>query len=166
VTLALTYIVASLLSLTLSSCGFHLRGDYKLPPQMANTYIKATDNNSQLIRVLKRLLKTSNINVVKVEQQAQAILNISDEKQEKRVLSVDTQGRAREYELNYQINFNVSTDKNNFLIEEQTIKLQRDFLFDTEDVLGKGREEDTLIKDMQQDMVRLIMSRLQAAAGK
>lgn len=133
---------------------------------METTYIKAVDKNTELVRVLKRALKTSNIKIVDTQQQAQAVLNISNEKQERRILSVDTQGRAREYEINYQISFSVGTDENSFLIAEQTINLQRDYLFDAEDVLAKSREQETLLKDMQQDMVRLIMSRLQAAAGK
>ena len=159
----LVWVSSVLIVFSLSSCGFHLRGDYKLPSQMASTYIKADDKNSELVRVLARSLKTSNVNVVATQQQAQSILTIANEKQEKRVLSVDTQGRAREYEISYQIDLNVSAVESDFSIAEQTLKLQRDFLFDTEDVLGKSREEDTLIKDMQQDMVRLIMLRLQAA---
>ena len=85
---------------------------------MANTYLKAADENSFFIRVLKRALKTSSINIVKTEQQAQAVLSVSNELHEKRVLSVDSQGRALEYEINYQISFNVSADENNFSIEE------------------------------------------------
>ncbi len=139
-----------------------MRGAYQLPSQMENIFIKTADENSELIHVLKRTLKASNINIVKTEQQAQAVLSIFNEQQSKRVISVDAQGRAQEYELNYQISFNVIATDTDFLIREQIIKLQKDFLFDTEDVLGKGREEATLIKDMQQDIVRLIMLRLQA----
>ena len=160
------WILSSFIILVLTSCGFHLRGAYRLPFQMENTFIKTADENSELIRVLKRTLKASNINVVKTEQQAQAVLRVFNEQQSKRVISVDTQGRAQEYALNYQVSFDVAATDLEFLIKEQTIKLQRDFLFDTEDVLGKGREEATLIKDMQQDVVRLIMLRLQAASNK
>lgn len=156
----------SLLILLLAGCGFHLRGDYSLPPQMSHTYIEVANQNTELYRVLKRTLKVSGVDVVDSQQQAQSVLNMGNEQLEKRVLSVDTQGRAREYEINYQISFSVQANENKFSLAEQTLKLQRDFLFDTEDVLGKGREEATLIKDMQQDMVRLIMLRLQAAAEK
>ena len=150
----------------LSACGFHLRGDYQLPPQMTNTYIKTANKNSELFRALKRMLKASDIHIVESPQQAQAILTLDDEKQSKRVLSVDEKGRAREYEINYQVRFGVTTDMNDFLIPQQTIQMQGDFLFDTEDVLGKGREEATLIKDMQHDVVRLIMLRIQSATKK
>ena len=152
--------------LGMTSCGFHLRGAYQLPEAMNVSFIQASDDNSELVNALKRTLKASNIKLAKTRQQASAVIFIGNELQEKRVLSVDSQGRAREYEINYQISFNVSADKSDFLIAEQKIKLQRDFLFDTEDVLGKSREQQTLVKDMKQDMVRLIMLRLQAAADR
>jgi len=150
----------------LTSCGFHLRGAYQLPFQMESTFIKSADENSELIRILKRTLKSNDINIVKTKKQAQAVLSVFNELQSKRVISVDTQGRAQEYELNYQISFDVTETGSSLLIKEQTIKLQRDFLFDAEDVLGKNREEATLVKDMQQDIVRLMMLRLQAVSKK
>jgi LPS-assembly lipoprotein len=157
--LTLTFLIV----FALTSCGFHLRGAYRLPTQMAVVFLKAEDNNGEVVRILKRTLKASNINIVETKEESQAVLSLSQRKQSKRVISVDTQGRVLEYELNYQINFSVKAIDSDFEINEQTIKLQRDFLFDAEDVLGKGREEATLIKDMQQDIVRLIMLRLQAA---
>ncbi|MCW8956823.1 MAG: LPS assembly lipoprotein LptE [Gammaproteobacteria bacterium] len=144
----------------LVSCGFHLRGAYELPESMSVTYIKAGNQNSELVRHLKRTLKASDIELVDSEQLATGILSIDAEKQDKRVLSVDSRGRAREYELQYEISFELRTAAGQVQVAQQTLKLERDFLFDTEDVLGKGREEATLIKDMQQDMVRLMLLRL------
>ena len=161
---SLRWMLIPFIVIALASCGFHLRGAYRLPVQMDDTYIKSADKNSELVQVLKRTLTASNINIVETKQQAQAVLSVFNELQNKRVISVDTQGRVQEYELNYQVSFDVAATDSDFIIEEQTIKLQRDFLFDTEDVLGKSREEATLIKEMQQDAVRLIMLRLQAVS--
>jgi LPS-assembly lipoprotein len=158
--------MAGLIIFLLSSCGFQLRGSYQLPVQMANTLVIADNKNSELVRALKRALTANRINIVDTRQQAQAVLTISAEQQKKRVLSVDAQGRVREYEVNYQLSFEVSSDQGDFSISRQTIKLQREFLFDTENVLGKSREQAALVKDMQQDMVRLIMLRLQATTAK
>lgn len=144
----------------LVSCGFQLRGAYPLPEVMSVTYVKAGQQNTELVRHLKRTLNVSDIKLVDSEQQATAILEISGEKQSQRVLSVDSKGRAREYELLYEVNFELRSVAGPVELEQQTLKLTRDFLFDTEDVLGKGREQATLVRDMQQDMVRLIMLRL------
>lgn len=153
-------VALGLVSAMLVGCGFHLRGAYPLPTSMSATYIKASNQNSELVQHLKRTLKASDIELVDNEQQATGILDIGAEKQDKRVLSVDSKGRAREYELQYEINFELRSAQGQLVVERQTLKLARDFLFDTEDVLGKGREEATLIRDMQQDMVRLMLLRL------
>jgi LPS-assembly lipoprotein len=148
----------------LSACGFQLRGAYQLPAIMSVTQVRAANDNSELVRSLKRSLKASDIRLVDSAQQAQAILQLSDERQQRRVISVDSRGRAREYAISYRISFQLLAPHTELQFEQQTIELQRDFLFDAEDVLGKGREEATLVRDMQQDMVRLIMLRLQAMA--
>lgn len=147
---------------SLSACGFHLRGAYQLPETMATTFLETSNDNSELVRFLKRTLMASDVELVESKDRAQAHLHVLAEKQSKRVLSVDSRGRAREYELSYSVDIVLSADEK-ILLEQQHLTLTRDFLFDTEDVLGKGREEAMLIRDMQQDMVRLIMLRLQAA---
>ena len=158
--------MALLVVILLSACGFHLRGAYQLPDQLASLYIQAEKPNSELVRSLRRSLKASGINISDTEQAAQSWLKIFDEKQDKRVISVDSRGRAREYSLMYSVSFSVTGRDSTFRIDTQTLTLERDFLFDTEDVLGKGREEAVLIKDMKQDTVRLIMLRLEAYGGK
>lgn len=152
----------ALVFMALTGCGFHLRGHYKLPATMAKTFITAANQNSELVRSLKRSLQANDIQIVDSSQTASATLKIGAEKQDKRVLSVDSRGRAREYELSYAVTFSLQSHDSDLVVEDQTLVLEREFLFDTEDVLGKGREEATLLKDMQQDMVRLILLRLQA----
>ncbi len=153
-----------LLSIGLVACGFHLRGAYQLPPQMQTTYIDASNQNSELVRALKRNLKANDIVLVDTRQDAQAVLTLFGEINKKRVISVDNKGRAREYQLIYGISFSLKSEDESLKLEQQDLKLAREFLFDTEDVLGKGREEALLIKDMQQDIVRLILIRIQALA--
>ena len=161
-------------SLLLASCGYHLRGAYKLPPQMATTVIRSDNMNGELVRSLRRGLETGGINVVSeanpadsdtVKQSEVTVLRIFKEKQSKRVLSVDINGRVREFELYYKISLEL-TGEDGFFVPEQTLELSRDFLFDPEDVLGKSDEEADLLRDMQRDMVRLVMLRLQAVAQK
>jgi LPS-assembly lipoprotein len=156
------------LALLAGGCGYHLRGAYQLPPQMATTMIRSANMNGELVHSLKRSLETSNINVVQAANDAEnkdrvAVLRIVRENDSKRVLSVDANGRVREYELQYEIAIELS-GADGFFVPEQKLELSRDFLFDPEDVLGKSDEEAELIRDMQQDMARLIMLRLQAVA--
>ena len=159
--------ISIFLLMLISACGYHLRGSFQLPPQMAVTVIKANNMNGELARGLKRSLETSGIFVVdeSVYKQTAAILHIVDERHSKRVLSVDVNGRVREYALHYQLGIELNGPDGLF-VPRQSIEMSRDFIFDPEDVLGKSDEEADLLRDMQHDMVRLIMLRLQAATRK
>ena len=163
---AFSFGIIFLLISFLSACGFQLRGAYQLPSEMAVIHIQAANPNSELVRALTRSLKASDIQMSDSMETAQAVLKIFNEKQSKRTISVDSRGRAREYALMYSVSFSVAAKDSDFKITEQKLRLERDFLFDTEDVLGKGREEAVLMKDMQHDTVRLIMLRLEAKANR
>ncbi|MCK4709440.1 MAG: hypothetical protein KAU21_12550, partial [Gammaproteobacteria bacterium] len=98
---------------------------------------------------------------------ARATINIENEITTQRVVSVDSQGRASEYELKLEIVFSVSVvdekEHTSFSIKNKKLELIRDYVYDNEAVLGKSREKTVLIRDMQRDASRLIMLQIQAA---
>ena len=146
----------------LVGCGFKLRGAYQLPDAMNTTYVNSIEKNSTLSRALIRSLKSSDVNIVNSAADNVAVLTLSKEARSKRIISVDANGRAREYTLTYAISFNIKKQDEDFEIENQEIRIDRDFVFDTEDVLGNSREESKLYEEMQQDIIRLILLRLQS----
>ena len=127
-------LIGLLCVLLLSGCGFKLRGAYQLPPAMNVTYIDIDESKNALARSLKRSLKSSNIKIVNQLTDDAASLKIIGETKSKRIVSVDSKGRAREYTLTYFIDFSVRAKQHNFEIDKQTVRLDRDFVFDTEDV--------------------------------
>jgi len=154
------------LLLLVSSCGFQMRGAYQLPTAMQTTFVDTSGvaESSALRRVMIRRLKASNIKIIDSSVDDAAVLTLSREQKTKRIISVDSRGRAREYTLTYAISFNVKALDANFEIEDQEVRINRDFVFDTEDVLGNSREESKLFEEMQQDVIRLILLRLQSKA--
>ena len=132
-----------------------------MPPQMAVTYIKSS-SDTDLVRDIRRTLKTSGIRITENAEEATAVLSIEKEQQTKRLLSVAIQ--AQEYELRYEVTYSVNAKGDGFKLPSRTVSLSRDYLFDTQAVLGKSREEQTLIRDMQRDIARLILLQLQASA--
>jgi len=150
------------LAVSLVSCGFKLRGAYELPAAMQVTYIDHQQINSELVRSLKIALKASDIIIADTKTDDVAVLRLYKETKDKRTVSVDTQGRAREYTLAYALRFSVKTNEQKFEITEQVIRIERDFIFDPEDVLGNSRGESQLYEEMQHDLVRLLLLRLQS----
>jgi len=160
------WLVGLLCVLLLSGCGFKLRGAYQLPEAMQTTWVEAAQPKSDFIRSLKRGLKSSGVRLVDDMSDNAAVLKIFSEKKSKRIISLDANGRAREYTLIYAVSFSVKALILEFEMPEQTVQIDRDFVFDTEDVLGNSREEAKLYQEMEQDIVRLILLRLQSGAAK
>jgi len=111
-------ILACLIAL-LVSCGFRLRGAVEVPPSLKNVHISGVAEYSELNQELKRALQRSGSVITKSSDGAQSILIISGEETRKRVLSVDAQGRAAEYELNYLFSFSVISNSPAVTTNEQ-----------------------------------------------
>ncbi|VAW68410.1 hypothetical protein MNBD_GAMMA10-171 [hydrothermal vent metagenome] len=163
------WLVGLLCTVLLSGCGFKLRGAYQLPEAMQITWVETAQPKSDFIRRLKRGLKSSGAQLVDKASDNVAVLKIFNEKKTKRIVSLDANGRAREYTLIYAVSFSVKAlllefEIPEFEIPEQTVQIERDFVFDTEDVLGNSREEVKLYQEMEQDTVRLMLLRLQSKA--
>lgn len=147
-----------------SSCGFQLRGELDLSKEISPLYLER-NAAFELARELKLLLATNNISITDDPGMSNSQLTLLTEDKSRRVLTVDGDGRVREYLLNYTINFTVNTGR--FTKKEsnektQSISLTRSLLFDTEAVLAVTNESEILYKDMQRNAARLILLKLQA----
>ena len=145
-------------ALALSACGFHPRGQATLP--FPTVYV---DGNTALLVELKRNIAAgTQTRVVNQAAAAEAVFAIDHETREKVILSLDTAGRVREYQLRYRVGFRVHDGKGRNWIAPGEIQLTRDISFNDQ-VLAKEAEELLLYRDMQTDMVQQIVRRLSAA---
>lgn len=163
-------IVIALPVLAVTACGFHLRGSdaapggHALPAEMAVTSIRAASQTSELVRQLKRGLNGAGVQLVNHSSASVAVLSL-DETRNKRALSFDAGGRALEYEISYTAGFSVERADSAWRIPRQTITLSREYYFDSLDALAADRQETLLIRDMQNELARLILDRIRAAGG-
>ena len=147
---------------SITACGFHLRGDVKLASQLNKVYFQGADVYDPLVREWSRSLTSTGATVVEDMQGATAIIQILKNGGDRRVLSVGSQGKVKEYELYQSLDFRVRDEAGRELLGVQNLVLTRAYLFDPNDVLGKASEEETLRRDMRRDLVRLAMLRLEA----
>jgi LPS-assembly lipoprotein len=147
-----------------ASCGFQLRGQARLPFE---TLYVSVPEISQLGTELKRnLIAGTRTKLVNDPAQAQAILSVSAEDRSKTILSFDTSGRVREFQLRYRLSFRVHDAKGRDYLPQSQIQLTRDISFNDAQVLAKESEELLLYRDMQSDMVQQILRRLSAAPAE
>ena len=157
---ALVYMAVVLM---LYACGFQLRGSINLSEEIAPVYIEH-GTLFQLGREIRSLLATNKIEVVSKESQSRSTLVLVREGRDRRVLSVDGSGRAKEYLLTYTVDFVIKIKQSGDTSDSLTIS--RSLLFDPDAVLAVTNESEILYRDMQRDIARLVLLKLQALSLK
>jgi len=151
------------LTALLGGCGFHLRGSDALPEAMRVTFISSFAPYSTLVDDFATALEAHGAKVTKQRDAATAVLRILEDKTDTRVLSVNTQGKVLEYDIRQTIRFKVETPAKAVLVPEQTVSMNRDYLYSSTDVLGKQRESKVVRASLQRNIVNLAMLRITAA---
>ena len=146
----------------LSACGWRMRGAIDLPPAMARTHIQGVAPFSELGMQLRNTLTSAGAEVVSEAKQATASLVIYGNEMSRRVLALDTSGRASEYELNYVLRFKVLDAEGRELVHEQTVTATRDYRFNPDAIRAKSDEETRLRKDMLRLAVQQMFFRINA----
>lgn len=149
-----------IMSLALSCCGFQLRGTYDLATAMSPMLVNTSENELRL--ELRSLLRANDLKVANTAESHASKLTIDRVQRNRRVLSVDSRGRAREYELRYELSYKLDFDtgKGSSTLNN-TISLTRELLFDPENVLAINSEIESLYVDMQRDAAQIIIRQLQ-----
>lgn len=159
--IALVHLLLVSLLVTLSACGFHLRGEVELPPVLQDTFIDSKDPFTGIARPLRNQLQRSDVTVLETREQASAVLKIVAERSENRVLSVGSSGKATEYELFNEVVFSLSDGAGKVLLKPQTVRMTRDLVFDETELLGKVSEADSIHREMLDSLARQILVRIQ-----
>ena len=138
-----------------------MRGARTLP--FDTIYVGTTSTNSLTAELARNIRVGTSTKVVPDRNGAAAVLEISNEARDREILSLNAQGRAREYTLRYRLSFKVHDGKGHDFIPLTEIAVQRDISYNESEVLAKESEEALLYRDMQTDLVQQILRRLAAA---
>jgi LPS-assembly lipoprotein len=157
----LVFAVSALLLVSLSGCGFHLRGttpDSKL--SFDSVYLEAK-RGTPLERELRGAILSQGNTVLATEQKAAAVtLRILSERQEKKILTLNAQGQVREFSLLYRVNFEVADKDNKKLLKPNELALQAFLSYSESQALAKETEERMTYNDLRRDAVSQIMRQL------
>ena len=149
----------AMFTLLLSACGFQLRGQTTLP--FETLYVPAS--SSLTVELKRNIAAGTQTKLVDTPDAAQARLVFQQDSREKVILSLDSAGRVREYQLRSTVAIRVVDGRGLEYLPLNTITLTRDVSFNDAQVLAKESEEALLYRDMQTDMVQQVLRRLGAA---
>src|SRR6056297_402711 len=154
--------IALLLSALVSGCGFQLRGAANLPVEMSTTWVKVPDPSSAFARELELLLRGNGVTIADGSGQGVAELRILRERITRRALSISGDARVREFELVFELQFSLVDASGEPLLGPDTLRLERDFQFDEQEILGAATEEELLRENLRRSMAAALIRRLEA----
>ena len=149
-----------LLASVLAACGFQLRGSTELP---FRTLWVGFSDASPLGTEFKRYIRSgTSTRLVDDADASEARLEVLGESRDKEILSLNANGRVREYSLFYTFVFKVDDGKGRDFIPPTRITLRRNISVNENTQLAKEAEENLLYRDMQSDLVQQLLRRLAA----
>ncbi|WP_245907254.1 LPS assembly lipoprotein LptE [Photobacterium sanctipauli] len=145
------------MALATASCGFHLRGNYMLPDDIAKLSLTSFDRYGELHRQVKSQFKLHGIEPVPPSANVPNLHLISESTGE-RTLSLYQNARAAEYELTYTVRYRVVVPNKGS--QSYTSRVNRTFLDNPLTALAKSVERDMIEDEMRQQASRQIMRQL------
>ncbi len=152
--------------LGLTACGFHLRAAVELPAVLEVAYIQSKTPFQGISQALRGQLEAAGAVVSVIEAQATGVIEVIEERSQRRVLSVGSSGRATEYELFEEVKFSLLGQGKNIILAPQILSMVRNLTFDENEVLGKVTESEKLRGQMREDLARRIITRINIATRK
>ena len=153
------FVWAWLFALTLSGCGFQLRGTAEVPADLTPAFVEGGGETAKLLR---STFESHGQELAATRQQARIVIRVLGEDRTTRVLSVNREGKVIAYELHYRVRFDAVTPDGAEKVPAQSIDLARDYVNPDTEVLGKQLEADQIVRDMQQDAAGQIIQRIKA----
>jgi len=157
-------LVGAAFSLTLSGCGFHLRGNSTatLPPELSvmRVTMGGPGYPPLLVEMRKALLALGTVQLTDDVTAHTPVLQLLGETILTQELAIDSSGRPIAYLLNYRANFSLTGADGKPLLAGQSVKLQREYAFDRLNVIASEKQSDFIQAEMRRDAAQQIVRRL------
>jgi outer membrane lipopolysaccharide assembly protein LptE/RlpB len=145
-----------------TGCGFQLRSEesLKLPARLSPMHLSGISSDDPLRQELTAALREAGVTVTPSREAAQSFLVLSGRENRRRVLAVNAQGRAIEYEMVEAVTVELLDRERNVLLSEFPVSSENRYTDPVGDPLGKAGEQQLLRNSARRDTVQQIMVRL------
>lgn len=164
-------IIASLLVLTLSACGWHLRGSASGDDKLAmtapmNLVINAKDNHSPLVNSLRESLHSYKINEVKTAAGTALTLNLGVEKLDRRTAGVGSDALTSAYEMTMTVDYSVSNAESTLTPKDTIARVSRTYNYNVNNANSAEQEEELTMIEMRRELAHSILRRVKSINAK
>tara|TARA_Y100000389_G_scaffold116017_1_gene113184 strand:+ start:5141 stop:5632 length:492 start_codon:yes stop_codon:yes gene_type:complete len=152
-----SFLLSTLIILSISSCGYQLRGSINIDG-LENINI-LSDNKNNITRILQQKLSPyQQGNSNKSEYPSIRILSTDSKK---RQLSVNSSGRVDEYEINKIIKYQFIFSENNTI--SGTLNASASYDFNESQMQGTRERENTAMETIDQNLTRKLLLKFKAS---
>jgi len=148
------YIFLILILTSIAACGFQLRGS---SDKLNFESISIDGGSSGFTKLLEKRFKESKVEIK--SKDAQKNLEITNDTFSKKILSLSSSGKVKEYQIKYKVTFRIRLKKGEWG-DPINIETIRDYTYDDKNIIAKTEEESRLIKGMQEQLVRTIVTHI------
>ncbi len=148
----------------LSACGYHLKGSVVLPLALQKIYVSERAS-VPFIEALNTVYQhNSTGQVVKRKSDAGLIIEVLYENYSRHTLSLNTSGYSNEYELTYEIQFNLVNQQGKTLASNQKFIVKKTYYNEqqSDSLIAKQEEEQRLRQALYIEAVHRIIERSRA----
>ena len=145
-----------------AGCGFRLR-TWDLATTFETAAIHA-DRDTDLDGDLAQALRSAGVRVV--EADADVVLQLAEQRNERRSVAVTSAGRAAEYELALQVNFGIVHGDGEELAATRLLRSERVARLDRDNIIGSSEEQALLNAEMRNDLVGQMLRTLGAIGDR
>jgi len=150
-------LIAILLLIVITSCGFHLRG----MTEISYKTISLEGKELSLTKNLKKILNTNKVAIVSSTENPELRVELLSEESEKRILSLSGQGLVREFEIFYRVRYRIKTSDSEIWSQENIIETRKDFTYSDSNLIGKEEEERQLNEAMRIEAITSLFNQIQ-----
>ena len=150
-------LIALLMLLIISSCGFHMRG----MTEISFKTISLEGKELSFTKNLKKVLNSNKVAIVSSTEIPELRVELLSEESEKRILSLSGQGLVREFEIFYRVRYRVKTIDSEIWSQENIIESRKDFTYSDSNLIGKEEEERQLNEAMRNEAITNLFNQIQ-----
>ena len=150
-------LIAILLLIVITSCGFHLRG----MTEISYKTISLEGKELSLTKNLKKILNTNKVAIVSSTENPELRVEFLSEESEKRILSLSGQGLVREFEIFYRVRYRIKASDSEIWSQENIIETRKDFTYSDSNLIGKEEEERQLKEAMRIEAITSLFNQIQ-----
>lgn len=145
----------------ITACGWHLRGSVEISEKLKTPYLIADAIEPALKSEIEVSFRDAGASIVAEESAASIVVEILGGDYQRKVIAVDSEGRALTYELGYKLRYRYRFPGAAWEVENQgQVVATANYQYDSNQVLSKASEEQNLIRQLKDSVSSRLLQQL------